>query len=157
MSGSLSHSPADIIRELLIDKSVGTDPDAAGDWPVYALNEPNTPDSLITIFNSASVLEGRDQNAGEMNEHFGIQIRIRAADPNDGWRKANAIKTSITTDVLRTIVSIADTTGTATSQYRVQAITLIGGILDLGKVEGGTRTKRNILTINAIAAILETV
>lgn len=156
MSGSLSHMPSDIILQLLVDKGDGTLPSANGIWPVFSTREPDKPDSIITIYDTTSKLEGRDHTSGEMVEHYGIQFRIRAADPNDGWRKANAIKTTIDTNTLRTVVSIADTTGTATSSYRIQAITRTSGILSLGKEQSG-KVKRNIFTINAIAAILETI
>jgi hypothetical protein len=51
MSGSLDHFPADIIRQLLIDLGVGLDVTAT-DWPAFSQKEPDSPDNVITVFDT---------------------------------------------------------------------------------------------------------
>lgn len=159
MSGALSHLPSNIIRQLLVDLGVGSLPTDNISNPISIENEPNSPDNVITIYTTTSVLQGRNQNNGEMNEFYGIQIRIRNSDIQNGWIKAKKIQNEIDTVVNRNTVSIADTTGTSTSSYLVHAITRTSGILSIGK-EGqesrGGRTDRNLFTINAIVSITET-
>jgi len=158
MSGDLSHLPSEIIRRLLITLNQGTLPTDNLASPIFIENDPDSPDNIVSVFTTASVLQGRDQNSGEMNEFFGFQIMIRNADPLNGWEKAKNILDTIDSVVNQDIVSVADTTGTATSSYLVHSITRTSGILSLGK-EGttGGRTDRNLFTINAIASITETI
>jgi len=157
MSGDLSHFPSEIIRRLLITLSQGSLPTDNLASPIYIENEPDNPDNIISVFTTASVLQGRDQNSGEMNEFYGFQILIRNADLNNGWEKAKQIQNALDSVINRNTVTILDTTGTANSSYLVHSITRTSGILVLGKEgSGGGRTDRNLFTINAIASIEET-
>ena len=59
MSGSLAHLPEDIVRYLLIDLSVGTLPSDVDDWPIYATQEPDKPDNVITVYGTEGNKHGR--------------------------------------------------------------------------------------------------
>lgn len=149
MSGSLTHSPADIIRNLLVNLGLGTTPSAAGSWPVYAEREPDAPDSVITVYNTAGRKDGRVQVGGEVQEHHGFQVRIRAANPVTGYTKAQAIAIALDETVYQDTVTISAAT------YLVHAVSRVGSVLALGK-ETPT-SKRNLFTINAVAALRQTV
>lgn len=149
MSGSLTHSPADIVRKLLIDKSLGATPAEGAVWPVYATREPDSPDSTITVYDTAGRLDGRVMVSGQVQEHPGIQIRVRDADSAAGFKKAKAVATALSEDVLRTMVTIGANT------YEVQAISRTSGVFALGKET--LTSKRNVFTINATVSLWEIV
>lgn len=144
MSGSLAHSPCEIIGQLLIDLAIGTDSQSA-DWSVFVSSEPDEPDESITVYDTANVLEGRVQPTGETQEQHGIQIRVRAATYATGWAKANAIANQLDTQVLREIIVL----GAAT--YHVHSVDRTSGPFHIGK-ESPT-SKREVFTINATCSL----
>lgn len=144
-SVELIHSPADIIRYLLISQGKGSEPSDDLDWPMFTSSEPTIPDNCITTYDTSGVLQGRIQYSGEMVEHYGFQIRVRGSDHNTAWRKMNDIKTQMDQGVR------LDTVNINSSIYLVEAITRSGGILALGK-ESPT-SQRLVFTLNAIVAL----
>ncbi len=150
MTGSLVHSQADIIAQLLIDFSVGTDPTLSGTWPIYVSEEPDTPDNVITIYDTVGLVHGRSQIEGEIQEHEGIQIRIRGATHDLGFRKANDILTAVDITAVRDTVGVASVLGTGTTNYFVNSITRTSGILSLGD---SPTSRRRIFTINAVVML----
>lgn len=141
---AVDHSPADIIRWLLISQGRGTDPGDSDDWPIFSSSEPSIPDNCVTTYDTSGVLQGRIQYSGEMSEHFGFQIRVRGKDHVTAWRKANELKTHLDQGVL------LDTVNINSSIYLVEAITRSGGILALGKE---TNSQRLVFTLNATVAL----
>jgi len=79
MPGTLTHSPSDIVRQLLVNLALGVDPttDETSDWPIYESREPDLPDDCITVYNTADKLQGRTMTDGETQGQEGIQVRIR--------------------------------------------------------------------------------
>lgn len=154
MSGSLNHSPAHVIRDLLVTLGLGTDPDDGGSWPIFVSREPNTPDSVITLYDTASRMQGRRMVNGITVEHYGIQVRVRDAGPTGAWVKANALAVALDQTIALDDVTVEDTDGTGSSTYKVYTVSRVSGPLSLGK-ETPT-SKRNLFTINAVAAIRQT-
>lgn len=154
MSGSLAHSPADVIRHLLIGLGLGTNPADGEAWPVYVSSEPDRPDSVITTYDTSGRLNGRTQVDGEVQEHHGIQIRVRDANPAAGFKKANEIAIALDETVYLDTVAIEDVVGTGVSRYLVWNVSRVSGIFSLGKdVE---TSKRNLFTINAVVSLRRT-
>jgi hypothetical protein len=151
MSLLMLHRPADIIRWLLIDLGVGTDPEDGDDWPIYVSNEPDEPDSCITIYDTAGQVDGRSQIDGEIYEHYGFMIRVRGVKSRGVYPRASLIAQQMAENVRMETVVIDG----GDERYLVHAINRKGGMNDLGK-ETPT-SERNIVTINAIAAIHRTV
>ncbi len=150
MSGSLEHSPEDIIRNLIIDLGHGTAPSAGGSWPVKVAQEPNEPDSVITVYGTAGVLQGKFQIDGEVQEHYGIQIRVRDARHYSGYGKANDIAVGLDA-VLNQVVEVGTDAGTGGStNYTVYAVSRRSGPLAIGTEP---ESKRRIFTINVVCAI----
>lgn len=149
MAGSLTHSAADVIAQLLVDLSLGTDPVAAGDWATYAGQEPDKPDKCITVFDTEPTSDGRVSIDGEVQEQKGYQIRLRSVDHPSGWLKADTIATELakTSNVLRRNVTIDS------SVYLVHSCNKKSGPFGLGEEEG---TDRYIFTINFTSAIRQT-
>jgi len=144
MSGTLLHTPANILRWLLISLAQGTDPDADEDWPIYVSREPNAPDSVITIYNTTAVKQGRLMISGEVAERPGVQIRVRDPDEKSGFVKANAIAIALDG------VTYGGVTLDGTA-YKVYAVSRTSGPLSIGKED--SPTKRNIFTLNVTAAL----
>jgi hypothetical protein len=140
----LTHSPADVLRWLLIDLGEGTDPGTEASWPIQATNEPDTPDNLIVLYDTSSDLQGRIQRTGEWNEFKGIAIQVRGADHPTAWAKAEAIRAAVDGDIHNTLITVD------TSQYIVHSVTRRSGPISLGKEPG---TSRFLFTINAVMSV----
>lgn len=106
MPQTLLHSPADIVRQALIDLGAVT---ADGAWPCYATHEPDTPDDVVTVYNTQDGDDdGRSFPDGDADCHWGLQIRVRSAREDEGWAKAHALRKAVLGVHLRD-VSVADT------------------------------------------------
>jgi len=145
MTGTLTHSPADIVRSLLVDLGHGTVPSAGSTWPVFVGNEPNSPDDAITVYDTTSRMDGRTQVDGQQHEHHGVQIRIRNGNHVDGYTKARAIAVALDETAYQNTVTISSTS------YTVQCVSRVGGVIALGKDTPNTR--RNLFTINALVSV----
>ncbi len=55
MSATLLHSPAEVIRWLLVAIGQGVDPAQGGDWQVAVALEESSPDNAITVYDTDSV------------------------------------------------------------------------------------------------------
>lgn len=145
---ALSHSPADIIRWVIIGLGLGTDPDDGGEWPVFVSNEPALPDSSITVFNTTPIDGGREMVEGERSMHWGIQVRVRAATDPEAFARAEAIRKAFDEQVGAYGLNLAEPSGvgTATVNYCVQAVTNTG-LMILGKEVAAT--KRWVYVVNA--------
>jgi hypothetical protein len=144
LESTLTHSPADIIGALLVSLGLGTDPEADDSWPVNVVNEPTSPDSCITVYDTSGRTEGRFQTSGETQEHQGIQIRVRAAEHAVGWTKIHAILNAIDTGVYDATVAVES------ESYLVHNVTRTGGVLSLGKEDS---SDRRLFTLNAIVSV----
>lgn len=140
----LVHSPADIIRRLLIQAGYGSDPPNLS-WPIYAASEPDLPDSVITVFDTAGVDHGRMSVTGDRAEHHGFQIRVRARDHLTGYAKARAISVAMDEVFYQEVVIIAGTT------YLVHSLNRTTDVLSIGKQVPNSR--RNLFTLNGLTSI----
>ncbi len=145
MSGSLAHSPSEIIQNLIVDLGLGVLPSAGGSWPVYRAGVPDTPDNVIAVIGTAGVIQGRNHATSETIQHFGLQITVRATTHTIGDAKIRAIATSFDENVLRDSVTISS------NVYVVQAITRKSGPIPLG--DESPESKRQIFTLNITASI----
>lgn len=138
----MTHSPADIVRKLLVDAGQGVASDnTSTDWQCFASGEPSNPDNCITVYDTEGTSDGRHMVNGQLQYHYGIQLRIRGIDHKTGYDKAQTLRTWISEACYLATVSIDS------SRYLVHAITHIGQVIALGK--DVPRSKRNLFTINA--------
>src|SRR5690606_37798810 len=107
MAGLLSHSPADILRQLLIDLGLVNAHDEVGDWPAFTHFEPTTPDNCITTFDTVGIRHNRLMTPGQTQHHYGLQVRVRAALSPVGFEKINEITIGLES-VYRRLVSLTD-------------------------------------------------
>lgn len=149
MSGALNHSPADIIRRLLVTLGKGVLPSAGttSNWPI-GLVESDKPDNCITVYDTAGYQDGRLMVDGEQQEHPGVQIRIRSATRDVGYAKANAIAEALDKSVYDNALTIGS------DEYLVHSVSRTGTVIDLGDEVG--ISKRRLFTINAVVTLRKT-
>lgn len=92
MPGLLKRSPANIVQYMLVDMGLGV-ADASGTavWPVFAGDEPDNPDRVLTIYDTSGVLTGREMSESEMQGMYGLQFRARARDYPTCYEKLMAV------------------------------------------------------------------
>ena len=151
MSGQLSHTPSQVIRQLLIDLLLGAD--GGTSWPVYATHEPNAPDNCITVYDTVGRNQGRFQVGGEIQETHGIQVKVRATDAQTASAKASEIKTSLSENVHLTSVTVTDDEGfgTATQDYVLYNISFSSGPIPIPNPDND----RKVFTLNLLANLRE--
>lgn len=145
MSALLDHSPSDIVRNVLIDLGLGSDPAANQVWPIFASGEPDKPDSCITVYDTAGIDLGRIQFDGEREESYGIQVRVRSAAHTAGHKKTNEIAIALDKDLLDMNISLG------ASDYNVWCANRSSTVLVLGRES--PNTNRRLFTVNVIVVI----
>jgi hypothetical protein len=134
---------SEIIRQLLIDESLGSD---GGTWPVFISFLPNTPENTICVYDTAGMSDGRVMRTGERVEHHGIQIRVRGSSYLVARAKAYAIAEAL--DAQRR-VSIALS---SEESYTLHNVSRSGTVVPIGVEEEGDR-RRHHFTVNAVTTI----
>jgi hypothetical protein len=141
-----SHSPADVIRWLLVQLGQGSDPTLSPlqPWPVYASSEPNEPDDVLTVYDTTPQGDGRIMLGGMQQVHWGVQVRVRSTIHVDGWKKAKGLEAALSEEVAYTTVNVGAV------PYVVYAVST-SSVLVLGKEQPSTR--RSLFTCNFVTAI----
>jgi len=147
MSGPLTHSPADIIRKVLVTEALGTLPSASGAYPIYVGLETNTPDAQIKCEDTSPVQQGRTMVDGRTAQAYGVQVQVRDRNHKTGYTKIHAIAVSLDEDVSYYVLTIDSTT------YTVYSTSRTSGPLTLGKKPG---TKLNLFTHNIMVTVQQT-
>lgn len=143
----MDHSPADVVRWLIVALGAGTNPTSGAAWPVYCADEPDLPDNCITIYDRSAPGQGRRMFDGATVGPAGVQVRVRSTTHAVGWVKIQTIHDLLAArdSVYRRFVLVG-TTG-----YTVHALVNIDDPLALGK--DVTNTKRRLFTMNASAHV----
>lgn len=147
MSGSLSHSPAEVVRKLLVDLGLATAPTTPpGGWPAYVDHCPDVPARSLCVYNTESRLQGRRMVDGVVCEHYGLQVRVQSEPlaPEYAMNRARSIATVFAEQVLRNNVAIGSST------YLVQSIARTSGVLSLGM---DTANRHRLFTINFLVSL----
>lgn len=139
------HSPADILRWMLVSIGSLTSPTLNQAWPGYCSQEPNQPDNCVTTFDVEGFMAGREQHQGDRLSRKGVQIRIRSTNHRTGWVKADEIAATLDRSILRDSIVIGEST------YCVQSFRRTSGVIDLGKEVGAS--KRHLFTINGLLTV----
>lgn len=149
-TGTLTHSPADVLRRLLIAIGQGVTP-ASGtnsNWPIFESQEPSSPDNVVTTYDVDGRDFGRTGLTGERFEHHGVQVRVRAATKPVCWRKMREICVALDEDVYQESVTIDGT------NYFVHAVHRVSKPLYNGLEPG---TQRHVYTMSVIVNLHQTV
>lgn len=134
MSGTLYHTPADIVAQLIADLGLA-DIEPAGTpitgWTVFPLHMPESPDQAIQVKDTAGRVHNRVHVTGIAGEHYGIQILARSAqDPATPYKRIKLILEYFDSQVNRDLV-VLDDSGTNRT-YRVNAVTRTGPAIPAG-------------------------
>ena len=140
MSSALKNAPADIVRQLMLDKAVAPN--------VFAGVVPALPDDLVTVFNTTDVIDARSMRATLM-QHYGIQLRIRSDVFDTGNALAAELQRWMAEDVLNEIVTGG--VRLQANQYKLYNFAKIGPVLRLGM--DVSNDKRFNFTVNALVVI----
>lgn len=149
----MTHSPSDVVTQLLIDKGHGSTIDGTGTpggaWPVYTDNEPTSPDNVVTVYLAGDgPNHGRTNPDGQMQGPESIQIRIRCKDYRTGYTKADSIRTFIESPsqgAYRQDVTIG------AIRYTIHSFCKISNVIPLGK-ESPTSVRR-VFVINCYVTV----
>lgn len=154
MSDPLHHSPADVIRSVLVTLGLTTEPALLPEndlpWPSFTNREPPTPDDCVTVFDTDGVDHGRVMFGGERQSHHGIQIRVRSTYHDSGFKKAREIALSL--DSLYDFsVTVPGTQQVGGEDYVVHSVNRVGEVLSLGREV--PESKRSVFTVNAMLTL----
>ena len=145
-----AHSPADILRQALVDAGVGTMPTAAGAWPIFAAHLPDGTTNAICVYDTGGLKDGRLMTGATIT-HPGWQVRVRAARQPDAWAKMEAIREALDA-IGQTSVAIDAAT------YKLAAVSQTGDILKFSlpaKTENTTANHEQI-TLNGTLTLKRT-
>lgn len=149
---TLTHSPADIVASVLVAKSLGVLIGTAGAWPISVSGEHSYPDDLITVFDTTGISHGSVMTGGpddgELQGHYGFQIRVRSAVHKTGWTKADTIRATLAQNAINVTVTIESST------YLVENFANIGDVIVLGKQVQDSKT--NLFTLNGVVSCRQT-
>jgi hypothetical protein len=149
MSNLVQHSAADVLAQLLITDGLTPDPvtNPQDDWVVRVSGEPSSPDRCVTVKDTDGSDDGRTMTDGELQQHYGFQIRLRGRTYKETMAKAAAVREYLSKSLKRRLVALDGV------QYFVWCAAKIGRILTLQK--DTPQTKRSIVTLNALLAAVE--
>jgi hypothetical protein len=135
---------SEVLQQLLVDLGLGVLRSAhpTSDWAVYVTLMADVPDNAICIHNTAPQLDGRMMSTGEVIEHKGFQVMVRATTHEVGFAKIEAIRIAVDETVYKNTVVVGS------HSYGVHSITRRGGILSLGRDVGSS--ERQLFTLNGI-------
>lgn len=150
MTRKLGHSPAQIIRQLMIDLDQGSEPNTDQEWPIYGEEMPDTPSDAILVSDTEGRVFGRYQVTGETVEKYGIQFRIRS-EGLYGYLRAAEISSAVDVYVRRNEVHLDEEGDIPAGDYIVNAIHKVGPVIRIGKEpDGGGRWQ---WSLNCIVSI----
>lgn len=143
----MTHSPADVLRNLLVALGHGTLPSADGSWPISVAQEQDSPDDAMTLYDETGRKDGRAMTSGAVYEHHGVQLQLRAASFTTGQTKVDAVVTALDQDVESAGVTVDDST------YVVYAVSRPGTTNYLGHEP---ESRRHLWTVSYLASIRQT-
>lgn len=147
---SKAHSPAEILREALVDVKEGMLPSkykgGNNSWPIFVGHLPEEPDNAVCIYDTTGVRDGRIQESGENIDHPGFQVRVRGKDHPTAYKKIKEIQDAITLfSMTEAVIGIYT--------YKIHSATRTGTIISLGQEVD--RKRRAEFTLNGILTITE--
>lgn len=142
MPGTLHHSPARVVHALLVADGYGA---SSGQWTTKTDGEPDLPDDAVTVYNVAGRNDGFTMS-GEMQTWHGVQVRVRAANPETGYRKANAI--AVFFDAGFGAGRLVNVDGT---QYNLGSVHRTGDVASLGR--DAPNSNRRLFTLDCLVSV----
>lgn len=159
MAGRFQHSPARLVQEFLVVEGYGTDPetdfnettDEYGPWPVFRGREPDRPDDVVKVSDTTGRDDGFDNVSVEQCVHHGIQVTVRSADYDEGYRKLNQIAVALDelSYYLVTVTNDSESgTGSESWLYQIESVKRTTDVTPIGP--DTPQGKRLLFTFNAV-------
>lgn len=145
MPGPLTHSPADVLAIVLIQLGAVQSNTPPVDWSVFVSLEPDEPEKCITLYDDAGVIDGRTMPDAEVQEHHGVQVRVRSNEHASGYLKARAIATALAAQYDTVVVLEGH-------YYRLHCSNRSGDVIP---IPPNTSTSRRLFTINYLLSLRE--
>jgi hypothetical protein len=143
----MKHSPALIVRRLLIDEdAVASSVASDASWPCFVSQLPDEPDNAIALFDLDALNSIRLMN-GTFVSLPSIQVRLRSRSHEEGWSKMLNICTVLGESI---VVEVE----LDTSSYLLNNFVRRSGIFNLGREDEGKR--RYFFTASFMVPITET-
>jgi hypothetical protein len=159
----LDHTPAEVIRTALVQLELGSYGIAYRDWPVFSEMEPDKPDNLITVYDIDGIKNAREMPTGEVQEHYGVRIRVRAArDLVNGIEISGArVCRNKVNDVMRALdqsiwnypIAVLNDIGSGTTDYTLHSANRNGTVVRLGRMRNNS--ERYIYTVDYLVALTQ--
>jgi len=87
--------PSEVVAMYLINTlAMFTDPDDYADWPLFIGHCPDAndvPDNCGVVYLTTGIFDGKNMRA-TINQHYGIQIRVRTRTETLGYSKVSSIE-----------------------------------------------------------------
>ncbi len=160
---TLADSPADVVASLLVDLGVATAASAwavrgtsGGKWPAFVNGEPPLPDDVLTVYDTAGSDHGSTMFDGELQGHYGFQVRVRSSNPQWGWLKADEVRVSLAQAVNDANHRYGGrSVRVGSNLYAVHNVAGIGPTIVLGKSDGD-KERTWLFTVNALLNVDQT-
>ena len=152
MPGVLTHSPADIIAQVLVDLGLVQPwnesklPKDQVSWAVSSGKDVDKPDKAVMIKDT----QGRDQLRvlwGQRSEMQGFQVMVRAPKRSEAFLLAQQIAIALDTTVTGATPTLDGV------QYHVQSVDRSSQVLPLGTERA--QSARELFTINAVVTLFQ--
>lgn len=118
------HSPADILRNALSAAGLVGFPESHS-WPAFVSSLPDAPDTIVCLFDTMGMKDGRIHRTGQTVYFPGLQLRVRSTQYQPGWKKITEI-TSYLDTILNQTVIVEGTSYTIRSVQRMSDPTSLG-------------------------------
>ena len=142
----MSDSPASILATYLAQQLITTVPSTGSTWPLWVGSLPPGTNNAGAIYNTSPIKDGRHMSTGFVVKHYGVQVKIRSTNEENGWNKCNSIQ-----GLFDTVHNVNITIGTTV--YQIQNISQVSGIIPLGSEPGTVR--RYLFTMNFLVTLKE--
>lgn len=140
----LQHSAADVLAQALVDAGQLADSDTLQDWTARVGSEPDTPDNVVTLYDTVGKGNGRSMVGGQDFTLYGVQIRVRSRTHAAGWRRASDVGTWLGESLYQRQVTCGSVT------YLIHCAASISEPTSLGKAD--PTSKRHLFTINLLVS-----
>lgn len=146
----LHHSPATIFQTYLRQESFGVNPTSSQTWKIFVGSMPDDEDPdrdrAICVYDTTGIIFGKCMCDGRIYQQYGINIRVRSVDYEEGWRRANNIQDNLAALSQETVII-------ESIEYKIGSFSPTSGIIPLGESE--IRSRKSF-SLNGIAAITNT-
>lgn len=155
---TLTHSPARVTQQVLIDLGLAVDPDLRAppaqqpDWVVTRHKKlPAAPDRVVWVVNTTGQDDGRAQFTGELLQHYGVQVGVRGRTEDDAWERAATVRAGLAEDATGRVAWVGETSERPDqTPYLVNSYNRVPAPVRVGQEAGSDRF---LFTLNPLMSV----